>query len=89
MYKRQTFKRPAFQQLLQDISAGKIECVVVKDLSRIGRDHITVGYYIEEFFPLKNVRFVSVTDQFDTVNGCLLYTSLGKIVFSDSRYEAV
>lgn len=68
-YSGSTFKRPAFQQLLQDISAGKIECVVVKDLSRIGRDHITVGYYIEEFFPLKNVRFVSVTDQFDTVNG--------------------
>src|SRR5699024_6875139 len=40
-----------------------------EDLSRVGRDHITVGYYIEEFFPMKNVRFVSVTDQFDTVNG--------------------
>lgn len=40
-----------------------------EDLSRVGRDHIIVGYYIEEFFPLKNVRFVSVTDQFDTING--------------------
>lgn len=63
------FDRPAFQQLIQDISNGKIECVIVKDLSRIGRDHITVGYYIEEFFPSKNVRFVSVTDQFDTIDG--------------------
>lgn len=68
-YSGSAFQRPAFQQLLQDISDGKIECVIVKDLSRIGRDHITVGYYIEEFFPMKNVRFVSVTDQFDTVNG--------------------
>ena len=68
-YSGGTFQRPAFQQLLQDVSAGKIECVIVKDLSRVGRDHITVGYYIEEFFPLKNVRFVSVTDQFNTVNG--------------------
>lgn len=68
-YSGSTFQRPAFQQLLQDISAGKIQCVIVKDLSRVGRDHITVGYYIEEFFPMKNVRFVSVTDQFDTVNG--------------------
>lgn len=68
-YSGSTFQRPAFQQLLQDISDGKIECVIVKDLSRVGRDHITVGYYIEEFFPLKNVRFVSVTDQFDTING--------------------
>ena len=61
-YSGSNFQRPAFQQLLQDISAGKIECVIVKDLSRVGRDHITVGYYIEEFFPTKNVRFVSVTD---------------------------
>lgn len=68
-YSGSNFQRPAFQQLLQDISAGKIECVIVKDLSRVGRDHITVGYYIEELFPMKNVRFVSVTDQFDTVNG--------------------
>lgn len=68
-YSGSTFQRPAFQQLLQDISDDKIECVIVKDLSRVGRDHITVGYYIEEFFPLKNVRFVSVTDQFDTING--------------------
>lgn len=68
-YSSSTFQRPAFQQLIQDISTGKIECVIVKDLSRVGRDHITVGYYIEEFFPLKNVRFVSVTDQFDTING--------------------
>lgn len=68
-YSGSTSHRPAFQQLLQDISSGKIECVIVKDLSRVGRDHITVGYYIEEFFPMKNVRFVFVTDQFDTVNG--------------------
>lgn len=68
-YGGSTFRRPAFQQLFQDISDGKIECVIVNDLSRVGRDHITVGYYIEEFFPLKNVRFVSVTDQFDTING--------------------
>lgn len=74
-YSGSTFQRPAFQQLLQDISDGKIECVIVKDLSRVGRDHITVGYYIEEFFPLKNVRFVSVTDQFDTINGLTDQTS--------------
>ncbi len=68
-YSGSKFDRPAFQQLIQDISSGKIECVIVKDLSRIGRDHITVGYYLEEFFPSKNVRFVSVTDQFDTIDG--------------------
>lgn len=56
------------QQLLQDISSGKVGFVIVKDLYRVDRNHITVGYYIEEFFPLKNMRFISVTDQFDTIN---------------------
>ncbi len=63
------FDRPAFQEMLQDIQAGKIDCVVVKDLSRLGRDYITVGYYLEMFFPSKNVRFVSINDQFDTTDG--------------------
>ena len=54
---------------MQDISDGKVGCVVVKDLSRLGRDLITTSYYIEEFFPFKKVRFVSVNDQFDAVDG--------------------
>ena len=44
------FDRPAFQEMLQDIQMGKIDCVVVKDLFRLGRDHINAGYYIEMFF---------------------------------------
>ena len=63
------FDRPAFQQLLQDILASTVECIIVKDLSRLGRNYITVGYYLEMFFPSKGVRFVSVNDQFDTVDG--------------------
>ena len=63
------FDRPAFQQMIQDILAGKIECIIVKDLSRLGRDYITVGYYLEMFFPSKGVRFVSINDQFDTTDG--------------------
>ena len=63
------FDRPAFQQMIQDILAGKIECIVVKDLSRLGRDHITVGHHLEIFFPRKHVRFVSINDQFDTIDG--------------------
>ena len=55
--------------MLQDIQKGKIGCVVVKDLSRLGRGYITVGYYLEMFFPSKNVRFVSINDQFDTTDG--------------------
>ena len=63
------FDRPAFQKMLQDIESGKIGCVVVKDLSRLGRDYITVGYYLEMFFPSKNIRFLSINNQFDTTDG--------------------
>ncbi len=63
------FDRPAFQDMIQDILAGEINCVIVKDLSRLGRDYITTGYYIEVLFPAHGVRFVSVNDQFDTIDG--------------------
>ena len=63
------FNRPAFQQMIQDVLDEKIECIVVKDLSRLGRDHIAVGYHLEILFPQKRVRFVSVNDQFDTTDG--------------------
>lgn len=56
------FDRPAFQEMLRDIEKGKIDCVVVKDLSRLGRDYITVGYYLEILFPSNNIRFVSIND---------------------------
>lgn len=49
------FDRPAFQDMIQDILAGKINCVIVKDLSRLGRDYITTGYYIEVLFPTHGV----------------------------------
>ncbi len=63
------FERPAFQAMIQDILVGNIECIIVKDLSRLGRDYVEVGYYIEMFFPSKRVRFVSINDQFDTIGG--------------------
>lgn len=64
-----TLNRPEFQKLIADIGRGEVDCVVVKDLSRLGRDHIAVGYYLEVFFPMNGVRFVSVNDDFDTVDG--------------------
>lgn len=65
------FDRPAFQDMIQGILTGKINCVIVKDLSRLGRDYISTGYYIESLFPTHGVRFVSVNDQFDTVDGII------------------
>ena len=62
----QTFERPAFQRMLADVEAGQINCVAVKDLSRLGRSAIDSGYYIEKYFPLHGVRFLSINDQYDS-----------------------
>lgn len=61
-----TFERAGFQKMLADIDAGKINCVVVKDLSRLGRNAIGAGFYLEKYFPLHHVRFISVNDQYDS-----------------------
>ncbi len=68
-YSGSNFERPAFKQMLADIGAGQINCIVVKDLSRLGREFLSTSYYIEEYFPSKKVRFVSVNDHFDTIDG--------------------
>ncbi len=60
------FERPAFQEMLQDIEAGKIQCVIVKDLSRLGRNYIDTGYYIQSYFPSYKVRFIALSENFDT-----------------------
>ena len=61
-----TFHRPAFQKMLSDIESGFVNCVIVKDLSRLGRNTIDTGYYIEQYFRLRNVRFIAVNENFDT-----------------------
>ena len=60
------FNRPDFQRMIKDINLKKINMVITKDLSRLGRDYIETGEYIEKWFPEKNVRYVSVTDGIDT-----------------------
>ena len=60
------FHRPGFQQMLSDIEAGLINCVIVKDLSRLGRNVIDTGYYIERYFPMQKVRFIAVNDRYDS-----------------------
>ena len=61
-----TFEREAFQRMLADIESRKIDCIIVKDLSRLGRNAIDTGYYIEKYFPLHGVRFIAVNDQYDS-----------------------
>ena len=65
-YSGTDFDRPGFQRMLEDIKMKKINCVVVKDLSRFGRDHVMTGYYIETFFPENNIRFISILESFDS-----------------------
>lgn len=60
------FQRPAFERLIRDIESGKVNCVIVKDLSRFGRDYIETGRYLERFFPEYDVRFISITDNIDS-----------------------
>ncbi len=61
-----TFDRPGFQRMLADIEAGKLDTVLTKDLSRLGRDYIQTGHYIERCFPAHGVRYIAVGDRIDT-----------------------
>ena len=60
------FQRPGFQHLLEDVEAGKIDTVITKDLSRLGRDYIQTGYYIDIYFKEKNIRYIAMNDNIDT-----------------------
>ena len=65
-YSGKNFDRPGVKRLIEAAQNGGIQCVVVKDLSRFGRDYITVGNYISRVFPFLGVRFISVNDRFDS-----------------------
>ena len=63
------FDRPDFQRMVKDIKAGRVNCVVVKDLSRFGRNYIDMGYYLERWFPEQGVRFIALGDAIDSEKG--------------------
>ncbi len=65
-YSGTDFERPGFQKLIDDIKSKKINCVIVKDLSRLGRDHVMTGYYMESYFPENNIRFISILESYDS-----------------------
>ncbi len=62
------FDRPDFKRMIKAIDDGDINCIVVKDLSRFGRDYINVGNYLEKYFPLHDVRFIAINDNYDSLN---------------------
>jgi hypothetical protein len=61
------FDRPEFERMMQDVRTGKIQCIVVKDLSRFGRDYIETGNYLETIFPMLHIRFIAINDDFDNI----------------------
>ena len=67
-YSGVNFDRPAFSEMMDDIRSGKINCVVVKDLSRFGRNYIEAGNYIERVFPFLGVRFIAINDNYDSLD---------------------
>ena len=81
-YSGTNFERPAFQRMMNDIDAGKINCIIVKDISRFGREHIMMGMYFEFTFPEKNVRFISVTENEDSSKGLSDFVPI-KILFCE------
>ena len=63
------FDRPSFQRMMSDVEAGKVNCIVTKDLSRFGREHVMMDYYLEFVFPEKQVRYIAIAENEDTEKG--------------------
>ena len=68
-YTGTNFRRPSFQKLLEDIELGYVSTVIVKDMSRLGRDYLQVGYYTDSYFPEHGIRFIAVNDMVDSAEG--------------------
>ena len=68
-YTGTNFDRPGVTALLKEVKDGKIDCIVVKDFSRFSRDYIEMGSYLEQIFPFMGVRFISVNDRYDSMEG--------------------
>ena len=76
-YSGTNFKRPGFLEMMEDIRIGRINCIIVKDMSRFGREYLEISNYIEKVFPFLGIRFISVNDNFDSKDG----------IKSDKSYE--
>lgn len=63
------FERPGFEEMMDDVRGRAVDCIVVKDLSRFGRNYVETGYYLEKIFPYLNVRFIALNDGYDTLKG--------------------
>ena len=82
-YTGANFDRPSFKRMIKDIEDGKINCIITKDLSRFGRDHIDTGYYLERYLPKKDIRFIAIGDSVDTIDAKGLQFLSFKLSFND------
>ncbi len=80
------FERPAIKRLIKDVKDGKINCIIVKDLSRFGRDYIEVNNYLDKIFPFLNVRFISINDNYDSKTNKTTTTDID-IAFKNILYS--
>ena len=67
-YTGTNFERPGFKRMMEDIKSCKINCIIVKDLSRLGRNYIEMGKYLEQIFPMMGIRFIAINDNYDNAN---------------------
>ena len=90
-YSGTTFDRPGFQRLIEDVKVGRINLVIVKDLSRLGRDHVLTGYYVETFFPENGIRFISMLEGYDNAVNQDFYSKQNSVkirnVLNDKRRD--
>lgn len=82
-YSGTNFNRPDFQRLLGEIEQGNINCIITKDLSRLGRDHILTGYYIENFFKDKGIRYIAINDNIDSMEDDSFDMLTFRLAFND------
>ncbi len=75
-YTGSNFDRPEFKRMTEDINSGRVNCVIVKDLSRFGRDYIEAGRFIQKIYPALNVRFIAITDNYDSLTADKAESSL-------------
>ena len=87
-YSGANFQRPGFQSMLADIEAGKVATVIVKDMSRLGRNYLQVGMYTEMIFPQKGVRFIAINDGVDSAQGDNDFAPLRNMSTSSSRFTS-
>ena len=75
-YSGTNFERPAFQRMMDDVHAGKVNCVITRDLRRFGRNYVKFGEYVEDIFVRKEIRYISIMESVDTINGITLLMSI-------------